>query len=102
MKRLFIILTALFFAAPFLCAQETPPPEVVALLEEDPDRCAVNMHVCLACNLQMVFYRSRKGGPVLVKFLVNEKETLLRGLTPVQGPYYDWSLVRENIAGWQR
>lgn len=69
MKRLFIILTALFFAAPFLCAQETPPPEVVALLEEDP---------------------------------VNEKETLLRGLTPVQGPYYDWSLVRENLAGWQR
>ena len=71
-------------------------------MEEIPYKWFGSKYVCLACNLQMVFYRSRKGGPVLVKFLVNEKETLLRGLTPVQGPYYDWSLVRENLAGWQR
>ena len=71
-------------------------------MDEIPYKWFGPQYVCLACNLQMVFYRSRKGGPVLVKFLVNEKETLLRGLTPVQGPYYDWSLVRENLAGWKR
>lgn len=52
-------------------------------------------------NLQMVFYRNRKGG-VLVKFLYNEKETLLRGLSPVSGPYYDWNTVKENIKGYLR
>ena len=70
-------------------------------MDEIPYKWFGPKYVCLACNLQMVFYRSRKG-PVLVKFLVNEKETLLRGLTPVQGPYYEWSVVRENLAGWKR
>ena len=70
-------------------------------MEEIPYKWFGPKYVCLACNLQLVFYRSRKG-PVLVKFLVNEKETLLRGLEPVQGPYYDWSVVRENLAGWRR
>ncbi|MBO7544697.1 MAG: histidine-type phosphatase [Bacteroidales bacterium] len=58
-------------------------------------------YICLACNLQMIFYRNNKGS-VLVKFLVNEKETLLRGLEPVEGPYYDWNLVKENLEGWRR
>lgn len=54
-----------------------------------------------ACNVQIIFYRNRKGN-ILVKFLMNEKETLLRGLDPVEGPYYDWSVVRENLEGWKR
>ena len=70
-------------------------------MDEIPYKWFGPRYICLACNLQMVFYRSRKG-PVLVKFLVNEKETLLRGLEPVQGPYYDWALVRENLDGWRR
>jgi hypothetical protein len=48
----------------------------------------------LAANLQMVFYRSSKGGDILVKFLVNESETLIPSLTPVQGPYYKWEDVK--------
>ena len=60
-----------------------------------------------AGNLQIVFYRARKGlfglggksdKPVLVKFLLNEKEVLIKGLEPVQGPYYDWNEVREKIS----
>ena len=52
-----------------------------------------------AGNLQMVFYRSRKAGkPVLVKFLMNERETGIIGLEPVQGPYYEWEKVREKIS----
>lgn len=72
-------------------------------MEEIPYKWFGPSYICLACNLQMIFYRSsRKDAPVLVKFLVNEKETLLRGLEPVQGPYYDWALVRENLDGWRR
>lgn len=58
-------------------------------------------NVPFAVNLQMVFYRNRKGD-VLVKFLFNEKETLLRGLDPVEGPYYRWSTVKDNIKGYLR
>lgn len=52
-------------------------------------------------NIQLIFYRN-KVGDVLVKFLLNEKETLLRGLAPVQGPYYDWNTVKANIKGYLR
>ena len=70
-------------------------------MDEIPYKWFGPRYICLACNLQMVFYRSHKR-PVLVKFLVNEKETLLHGLEPVQGPYYEWALVRENLDGWRR
>lgn len=44
-----------------------------------------------AANLQMIFYRSKKEEyPVLVKFLLNERETAIPALEPVQGPYYKW------------
>lgn len=49
--------------------------------------------ICPACNVQMVFYRS-SGGPILVKFLLNEKETLLHGLSPTTGCFYDWNSVK--------
>ena len=49
----------------------------------------------------MIFYRG-KDGDVLVKFLVNEKETLLRGLAPVSGPYYKWETVKNNLEGYLR
>lgn len=49
--------------------------------------------ICPACNVQMVFYRA-DSGPVLVKFLLNEKETLLHGLAPQTGRYYDWNIVK--------
>lgn len=47
-----------------------------------------------AANLQLVFYRNRKGG-VLVKVLYNELERRLPALEPVSGPYYDWKEVRQ-------
>ena len=58
-------------------------------------------NIPFASNLQMVFYRN-KAGDVLVKFLYNEKECLLRGLEPVSGPYYRWETVKENIKGYLR
>ena len=50
----------------------------------------------LAANLQMIFYRNRSGD-VLVKFLVNEQETPVRGLQPVEGPYYRWSDFKATL-----
>lgn len=58
-------------------------------------------NVPFAVNIQMIFYKN-KAGDVLVKFLHNEKETLLRGLEPVEGPYYRWQTVKDNIKGYLR
>lgn len=45
-------------------------------------------------SLQMIFYRDRRGKDVLVKLLRNEKEAAIP-ITPVEGPYYRWSDVKE-------
>lgn len=48
----------------------------------------------MACNIQWVFYRSKKkDAPVLVKALLNEKEATLPVKTD-QYPYYKWEDVR--------
>lgn len=57
--------------------------------------------LCMGSNLQMIFYRNRKGH-VLVKFLYQEQERQLRRLESVQGPYYDWEVVKANIRGYKR
>ena len=51
----------------------------------------------MAANLQMVFHRNRNGH-VLVKLLLNERETAIPALG--EGPYYDWNAFRayaENL-----
>jgi hypothetical protein len=58
-------------------------------------------NIPMASNLQMIFYRNREGH-VLVKFLYQEQERLLRGLEPVEGPYYDWETVKANLEGYKR
>lgn len=50
----------------------------------------------MAANLQQLFYRNADG-QVLVKFVLNEKEMSLIGLTPVSGAYYKWSDVRKRL-----
>lgn len=49
-----------------------------------------------ASNLQMIFYKNRKG-EVLVKFLVNEQETPVPEIQPVSGPYYRWEDVKKYL-----
>ena len=50
----------------------------------------------MACNIQLVFYRPKKGktGDILVKALLNEHETTLP-VQPVSGPYYRWQDLRQ-------
>ena len=52
--------------------------------------------VPMCANLQVIFYEA-KGKDVLVKVLVNEKESRISGLTPVQGVYYRWDDVAKTI-----
>lgn len=55
-------------------------------------------NICMASNLQLVFYRN-KAGDVLVKALYNERERTICGVEPVSGPYYRWEDVK---ALWQQ
>ena len=50
----------------------------------------------MASNIQMVFYRD-DSGKRLLKVLYNERETPLKGLKPVFGPYYSWDDVVSRI-----
>ena len=58
-------------------------------------------NIPMASNLQMIFYKN-KAGDVLVKFLYQEQERLLRGLEPFEGPYYKWETVKANLEGYKR
>lgn len=49
--------------------------------------------VPMGCNIQLVFFRRHPSDPVLVKILLNEKETRT-SLLPDEGPFYDWEKLR--------
>jgi len=51
-----------------------------------------NFRAPMAGNIQLVFYRPRKGRPgdILAKLLLNGEEMPVGTLTPVSGPYYRW------------
>ena len=61
---------------------------------EDPyevKNCYQNWETCKACNIQLVFYRSKKAtDDILVKCLLNGLEATLPVPT-TQAPYYKWS-----------
>ena len=50
----------------------------------------------MGSNLQMVFYRNKKG-EVLVKFLYNEEETAVPAVPSINGVYYNWSVLRAYL-----
>ena len=49
----------------------------------------------MGCNIQLIFYRPKKGnGDILVKALLNERETTLPVKTDSH-PYYKWADLRQ-------
>ena len=69
--------------------------------DRDPDdpyevkNCYQNWETCKACNLQLIFYRSKKPtDDILVKCLLNGLEATLPVPT-TQSPYYKWSDFRD-------
>jgi hypothetical protein len=81
---------------------------IISLMELGGMGCAIDnleeldtyfrsyMAIPTACNMQLVFYRPKKGkqGDILVKALLNENEVTLPVETSMF-PYYKWSDVRE-------
>ena len=65
-------------------------------LEQAKEKWVATNYIPFAGNLQIIFYRNRRND-VLVKFLMNEKETLIPAMTPVQGPYYRWDEVKDYL-----
>ncbi len=65
---------------------------------DSPSNCPSWKWLPMAANFQMILYRNAKG-EVLVKFLWNEREMRVRGVTPVSGPYYKWSDIRPRMEG---
>ena len=57
---------------------------------------SIDKIIPMAANIQMVFYR-KDGDEVLVKFLLNENETILPDLETNSAPYYPWSMVRQFL-----
>lgn len=71
------------------------------------EECRVNwpgeLYTPFAANVQIAFYRScSKRKPILVKFLLNERETGIIGLKPYKGKYYRWDDVKEYLYGVTR
>ena len=54
------------------------------------------VHMTMATNFQMIFYRNKKG-EVLVKMLYNEKEITIPALPSFSGPYYSWPALRAYL-----
>ncbi len=50
----------------------------------------------MGSNLQMIFYRNRKGD-VLVKLVYNDKETTIPAVKTVSGPYCRWEDLKEYL-----
>ena len=67
--------------------------------EDAAQRWMSSWNCPFAANLQIIFYHNRSThSPVLVKFLVNERETAIPALTAVKGPYYKWDDVKAYCA----
>ncbi|MBR2856863.1 MAG: hypothetical protein IKB85_05500 [Bacteroidales bacterium] len=78
-----------------LCTLLGIPGYPICSIEEAYGSWNVSDAVPMCANLQMVFYK--KKDDVIVKVYVNEKETALNDLTPVNGLFYRWEDVREMI-----
>lgn len=89
---LFPLMTAVPFVGTVLDCPET----------EIADRFQDYNFICPACNVQLIFYRKCCSKRILVKLLLNEKETLIHGLEPVTLCYYDWDSVKRlwQEKGW--
>ena len=68
--------------------------DVHLCFEEVSDNWNATYMMPMATNLQLVFYRNRKGD-ILVKVLFNEGESSIPALGP--GPFYPWDAIRKYL-----
>ena len=82
---------------PLACLLELDSCGISVSNPDELDRYWRNYNIFpMACNIQLVFYRPKKEGKgdVLVKILLNERETTLPIATN-QWPYYKWNELRQ-------
>jgi hypothetical protein len=82
---------------PLACLLELDSCGISIANPDELDRYWRNYNIFpMACNIQLVFYRPKKGkaGDVLVKALLNEREATLP-VKAAQGPYYRWNDLRQ-------
>lgn len=80
-------------AATLRFGHDTSLYRLLSLLGLYANEKRMDVIIPMGANLQMVFYRSKQGGPTLVKFLHNEQEVLLP-LPSTTAPYYEWNEVK--------
>ena len=83
---------------PILCLMGLDGNEFHGPVREANEHFCSSYSIHMAGNLQMVFFRNRRG-KVLVKFLLNEVETTIPELKPDRkGLFYDW----DRLKSWLR
>ena len=83
--------------APLLCLLQVGDYAKNLHIWEAPDEWPAYRNLCMCTNVQLIFYRNRKG-EVLVKVLHNEQEVLVGPSCPVySGPYYRWEDMRAYL-----
>ena len=83
--------------APLLCLLQVGDYAKNLHIWEAPDEWPAYRNLCMCTNVQLIFYRNRKG-EVLVKVLHNEQEVLVGPSCPVySGPYYRWEDFRAYL-----
>lgn len=66
--------------------------------DEIPERWFGSQWICMASNIQMIFYKNKQDN-VIVRILYNEEEKTINGLSPLPGTtcFYNWADVRSLL-----
>lgn len=83
---------------PLLCLMRVEGYDGEYHFDEASDHVDMAVLQPMGMNLQMVFYRKKSGGDILVKMLVNEKEVTIPCLAPENGPYYKWDNLKKYFS----
>ncbi len=82
--------------APFAALMQTVPASKGVYKTEDFNKSwKADQIVPLSANIQWIFYKNENTDDYLVKFLLNEKEVALKGLSTKMFPFYHWNDVRK-------
>lgn len=59
---------------------------------------SIDKIIPMAANIQIVFYRKTNSDDILVKFFLNENETMVPAVKTDCAPYYHWKVVKRFLA----
>lgn len=71
--------------------------DVIAWPSEIGDNWCTFTSICMATNIQMIFYKSPDSKDILVKMLHNEREVVIPSLPVVNGVYQNWKDMKKYL-----